>query len=333
MSTPRSPHQVVGSHTRLRHLTVSAFALALAAGLATPAFATIDNTATATGTPPTGGPITDASNLVQVPVAPADAQLVVTKNFVSLNDVVDAGVYDAGDTIFYDIVVQNTGTITMYNVLPSETANGAGITFNGQAGTGSFTNLGTAQTIAPGGSYTFTNVTYTLSNEDAYNAVVGGANSVDNTASAVGNIGSNVGTAITGADVTNDNVTSTIPETPRIEVTKAATLVKGGGNSATDAEEGDTIEYVYTVNNTGNTVLTSVSVTDDHENGGSGAVTVSPGSSVTSNTSNETLVTAGPVGTNATGTANDGTWATMTAGSTVTFEYDHTVTQAEFNDQ
>ena len=335
MKFPRSPYLAADPRLRLRYLSASVLALALFAGLASPANATIDNTATATGSPPSGPDVTDDSNTVLVPVAGAGPQLVVTKTLTGVNDVTDVGVYDDGDTITFNISIANTGNVTMYNVAPVETGVGNGITFNGTAGDNSFgAYLPATATIAPGASQVYT-VTYTMTDSDAYRAA-GIANGVSNTASATGNIGAPGGALIDQVtDVTEDTELATVPATPRIEVTKAFTLVKGGGNLDPAAEVNDTIEYVYTAVNTGNVQLTDVSITDDHENGEAGAATITPGAVVTTNTTNENLVSDGPVGTSddTTSGAASGSYDIMRPGATVSFEYDHTVGQPEFDDQ
>jgi uncharacterized repeat protein (TIGR01451 family) len=300
--------------------TVAVAALLISAQ-ASPAFANIDNTATAKGTPPTGPDVT-ATDTESVPVAPADPQLVVTKTFVSVNDVVDPGVIAAGDTISYSISIQNTGTITIFNVAPSD----PGPLFNAVAGTGSFGSYSPATaTLAPGASQVYT-VTYTMTNSDAFRAA-GITNGVTNTAGATGNVGSSGGAAITSGDVTSGSSQGTIPATPRISVSKNFTLTKGSGNTHADAEEGDTINYTYQVVNTGNTTLTGVQISDDHENGQSGAVVVTPPT-----ITGETLGPDGPVGTSS-DAATNGVYDTLVAGGTVTFSYAHLVGQPEFNDQ
>jgi hypothetical protein len=90
---------------------------------------------------------------------------------------------------------------------------------------------------------------------------------------------------------------------------------------------GQTIVYTYVVANTGNVAINNVKVDDLH---GSPAVLIATGPA---GIANETLTVAGPLGTAASPdvTPNNGIWSTLAPGASVSFQYTHTVTQAEFD--
>jgi uncharacterized repeat protein (TIGR01451 family) len=323
MQYPKSPHPVPDRRLRLRHWAGSAFAFAAIAAQVTPAFATIDNTATATGTPPTGPNVTGTSNTVNVPVAPAAPHMTVAKSAGAWVDVNSDGVIKGGDTIQFTYTVTNDGNVTMYNVAPNDVGPKFGPT--AVAGTGTLGSYSPATaTIAPGANQVFT-ATYTLSNSDAFRAAgqTPAANSVTNTSKATGNVASPSGSLIAQANVTAGSASKLLPANPKITVTKSYALTKTSPNTATDAETNDTILYTYTAFNAGNVPLTAVKVDDVHE-----------GSALPTGTAaNETLLSDGPLGGSSNGPVNDGVWATMAAGATVTFTYNHTVTLTEFNNQ
>ncbi len=323
MKFPRSHHLASDPRLRLRYLSASVLALALFAGLASPANATIDNTATATGTPPTGPNVTGTSNTVNVPVAPAAPHLTVAKSAGAWIDVNSDGVIKSGDTITFTYTVTNDGNVTMYNVVPNDVGPKFGP--SAVAGTGTLAAYSPATaTIAPGANQVYTAV-YTLSNSDAFRAAgqTPAANSVTNSSKATGNVATPAGSVILQALVTAGTASKLLPANPRITVVKSYALTKTLPNAAIDAETNDTILYTYTAFNAGNVTLTAVKMDDVHEGVGL----------PTGTAANEALVSDGPLGGSGNGVVNDGIWATMSAGATVSFTYNHTVTLTEFNNQ
>jgi uncharacterized repeat protein (TIGR01451 family) len=182
----------------------------------------VDNTATATGTPPEGDPVTDT-----------DSES-ITANQRPAIDMVKAAApqtYSAvGDLITYSFTVTNTGNVTLTNVSVSDPL----------AGLSAITPA--PVTLAPGASQVFT-ATYTITQDDL------DAGKVDNTATATG-------TPPAGDPVTDtDSESITADQNPAIDIVKAAA-------PQTYSAVGDLITYSFTVINTGNVTLTNVSVSD-----------------------------------------------------------------------
>jgi hypothetical protein len=304
-----------------RGLGASSLALALFASQAGPAFAAIDNTATANGTP-AAGTLTPPSDSVSVPVAPAAPTLTVAKTAGTPVETGSDAVINAGDTITYTYVVSNTGNVTINSSAPVD----SGPTFNNIAGTGSlsgFTLVSTTNgatsgsTLAPGESGTFTAV-YTLSNLDAYRAAGILAASGD----AVKNSATATGTPVTGtlASVTPSLAETEIPAQPKLSIDKTFAITTDNGTTG-QADVGDVITYTYTVVNTGNVAISSLSINDIHE-----------GAALSGEPSAEALSSDGPLapGTVSSDSVSDNAvWTSIQPGATVTFTYVHTVTQTE----
>lgn len=305
-----------------RRLAASASALMLLASATAPAYANIDNTATASGTYG-GNTVTSPGDSESVPVVPKSAALTMDKTAGAITTSFgpSASIVDAGDTITYSYSITNTGNVTITNVTPVDT----GPTFNGKAGTGTmgtFTQTSAGDTtLDPGEVATFT-ATYTMSALDVLHAA-DVANAVSNTATATGKDTQNA--TITSA---GDTATATIPAGPALTVSKAAVLTDSGTADGL-AAAGEVITYTYTITNTGNVPLTGVTVNDIHE-----------GQALASSVfTSEALVTDGPLAGDAIpvnssdATANDGIWTTLQPGAVITITYTHTVTQPEVDAQ
>jgi hypothetical protein len=316
-----------GSPYRLtRGLGVSTLTLALVASQAGSALAKIDNTATANGTP-TSGTLVPPTASASVDVAPSAPTLTVAKTAAAPVDVNADGVIKNGDTITYTYTITNSGNVTINSVAPLETGAGLGEKFNGIAGTGSlsaFTLVSTTNaattgaTLAPSESGTWTAV-YTLTDVDAFRAAginPATGNAAENTAKATG-------TPVTGtlAAVTPVTAEVAIPANPKLSISKNATFTTDVA-PLTLANVGDVILYTYTVVNTGNVTINSLSINDIHEGAALGAGL--PG--------NEALGTDGPLAPGTVSSdalANNGVFSVVRPGATITFTYSHTVTQAE----
>jgi uncharacterized repeat protein (TIGR01451 family) len=299
----------------LRRIGSSTMAFSVLLSQVTPALATIDNTATASGTYNASTTTSNAST-VNVTVAGATPTMTVVKTVLTAPTIAsgtDATISDAGDKITYQYVVKNTGNVTITNALPVDT----GPKFNGLAGTGTMaafvaTTPSTTLpvTLVPNASQTYTAI-YTMSQLDIDRSA-GVTGNVTNSATATGTPASG-----TLAAVTPSTTTTTVPAGPKLLIAKTAVPTTG-------VQVGDTIVYTYTVSNTGNVPFTNVTINDTHE-----GAAVPPGTII-----GETLVSDGPLapGTASTDTVvNNGTWSTLQPGAVIKFTWNHIVTQAEFD--
>ena len=226
----------------------------------------------------------------------------------------------AGDAITYTFEVENTGTIDISNVVPVE----GGITFDGAAGTGTFsaitivTESGFVSTdvdannqvdvLEAGQSAKFEAI-YTVSQADL-NAMFTASDpltAIDNSATATG-------TPTIGAlaPVTPSVVETGVSPAPNLTIAKLA-------DDDTERNVGDVITYTYTVENTGNVIIDDVSIDDQH----------------TSSTGTSSLPVADETGAagNSAGSSdassNDGTWDLLAPGDSVTFTSSYVVTAAD----
>jgi uncharacterized repeat protein (TIGR01451 family) len=191
---------------------------------------TFTNTATATGTPPSGPPVTDDDDDTQ-PLNASPSILLAktgTPNFGG------DGIPQVGETITYSFTVTNTGNVTLTNITVSDPL----VTVTG----------GPLATLAPGASNssTFT-ATYTLTQANI------NAGTFTNTATATG-------TPPSGPPVTDDDDdTQPLNASPSILLAKTGTPNFGGDGIP---QVGETITYSFTVTNTGNVTLTNITVSD-----------------------------------------------------------------------
>jgi uncharacterized repeat protein (TIGR01451 family) len=244
----------------------------------------VENTATGTGTPPSGPPTESPPDTVTVP--PDQTPRLVIEKTGTLNDSDGDGLIDLGETISYSFRVQNTGTVTMTNVTVNDPL---------------LTNAGISvtpgpQTLAPGGVATFT-ATYTPDQADI------DAGRVENTATGTG-------TPPSGPPIESPPDTVVVPpdQTPRLVIEKTGTLNDGDGDGLIDL--GETISYSFLVRNTGTVTMTGVTVNDPLlTNAGisvtPGPQTLAPGGTATftaTYTPTQADIDAGRVENTATGT-------------------------------
>jgi len=182
----------------------------------------VDNTATASGTPPTGAPVTDQDTIsTPLPRSPA----------ISLVKTADTtGPVRAGDTIAYTFTVTNTGNTTLTNLTVTDPKLGPVSC--------------AATTLAPAESTTCTGPDYTVTAQDADRG------RITNHAVARGE-----GSGGTPVDADDQVTTAAGTPHPGIHIDKHA-------DTNGPVHAGQTIAYTFTVTNTGNTTLTHVRVTD-----------------------------------------------------------------------
>jgi uncharacterized repeat protein (TIGR01451 family) len=309
-----------GPSRALQLTGVSSLAIAMALSQVTPAFATIDNTANASGTY-NAATTTSNNSTVNIPVTPATPTLTVVKTAGTPVDTTGDGVIGAGDKIIYTYLVTNTGNVTINAARPTD----VGPTFNQIAGTGTLSAFSPVNAnLAPAANQSFT-ATYTLSAVDAYRAAGILKGAVGDAAHAVENTASATGTPVTGTlgAVTPSLAETQIPGNAALSTVKTWAFFTPGGdvNGNGKADKGDKVVYTYTVTNGGNVTMTGITVADTHEGTLLAAGTVA----------NETLTSDGPLapGTVSSDAANNGSYDTMRPGAVVTFTYTHTVTQTE----
>ncbi|WP_285728199.1 DUF11 domain-containing protein [Psychromicrobium xiongbiense] len=219
----------------------------------------IDNTATVTGNPPAGNPVTASSSAAVTSTA---------MPHLHLTKAAAGTVTKAGDAITYTFTVLNDGPVSLMNVTVTDPLPGLS--------TLSYTWPGAAGELAPGQSATAT-ATYQVTQADVDRS------SVDNTATATG---------LTPYGVQAEPViaSASVPITPAPAIT-----VKKSADRETVGKAGDVINYSFLVTNTGNVTLSGIGV-DETAFSGKGTLpqavcpadTLAPGAS-------ETCVTSYPV--------------------------------------
>ncbi|WP_338484898.1 hypothetical protein VM636_15725 [Streptomyces sp. SCSIO 75703] len=219
----------------------------------------VKNTATATGTPPSGEP----------PVSPPSETTVKTDDDPGLSVVKSASSSEAGklvigEEITYEFAVENTGNVTLEDVRVDEGD------FSGHGTLGAVVCPAGAASLAPGETVTCT-AAYEVTQQDI------DAGSITNSATATG-------TPPRGEPPVSPPSETTVPapSAPRLKVTKSAS-----GDRLTAGEE---ITYSFVVTNTGNVTLKDVKVDEDDFDGKgtlgdvvcpAGAASLAPGASVT----------------------------------------------------
>ncbi len=212
----------------------------------------ITNQATASAVTPDGKTVTDLSdgtavtgNSPTVTVIPELAGIALVKSAASVTDSNGNGINDVGDVINYAFAVTNTGNVTLRSISVSDPL----VRVSG----GPLARLAPAQTDAT----TFT-ARHVITAADA----LAGRVTNQATASGVTPSGRGVSDLSDNANVEeNDPTITPVTVLPAIALVKRVEAITDrNGNGQTDA--GDTIEYGFTVANTGNVALSNVTVTD-----------------------------------------------------------------------
>ncbi|MCH1471164.1 MAG: DUF11 domain-containing protein, partial [Flavobacteriaceae bacterium] len=194
-----------------------------------------------------------------------EPELEVTKTYsLSGGD----NVPEVGETITYNITVENTGNVLLNGVTVTDVLTDI-------SGTTSLT-LNSGPTFVPATGITEGTLkagetaTYVAVYNIEQTAVdLGGIRNVATaTASSPGNTNDVQDTSDDGDDTdgntTDDPTDITITRSPSLAVSKTATVTEDSGNTITD--RGDIINYVITVTNDGNVSLSNVTLTDILEN-------------------------------------------------------------------
>ncbi|NJK71486.1 MAG: tandem-95 repeat protein [Thermales bacterium] len=185
---------------------------------------------------------------------------------------------EIGDTIDYQITVENDGNVVVSNIIITDTKLGGDITSNCVFPIDSATGLN------PGEIATCM-VSYTLTQDDINTGYV------ENTAIAAGedpfgdpvtdtsdagdeSVETPDGLGGTNSDPADDPTVETVPQNPEIRLEKTAVFNDENGDGV--SQVGETITYQFLVENTGNVNLTNVQVNDPliTVNGGSISVLV-----------------------------------------------------------
>jgi uncharacterized repeat protein (TIGR01451 family) len=207
----------------------------------------------------------------------------------------------AGQAVNYTIAVTNSGNVPVTSINVSDALGTVTCPTSGNA---------TIATLAAGATENCT-FAYTVP-QSVLNDNGGGDGDIDNTAVASG-------TYISAPVSASGFAAVTVTQSPQLSMLKRWDFAPGGdinGNGTADVN--DVVVYTYAVTNSGNLTVNNVTVTDVHE------ATAVPSGSIL----NETLNLGGsPASTDA--VPNNGVWSVLQPGDTVSFKYQHTVTQAE----
>ncbi|MGN7990670.1 beta strand repeat-containing protein, partial [Pedobacter sp. 22226] len=247
----------------------------------------ITNQASATAKDPNGNNVTKVSDDPNT-TTPNDATitpLAPSPSFTFTKVVSGTVPTSAGATLTYNLVVTNTGNVTLSNILVTD----ANATVNGSP----------VATLAPGATVTLT-ATHVLTQADV------NAGSVTNQASATAKDpnGNNVTKVSDDPNTTapNDATVTSLTPSPAFTFTKVA-------SGTVPTVVGGTLNYNLTVTNTGNVTLTNILVTDANATvSGSPVATLAPGATVTLTATHvltQADINAGSVTNQASATAKD----------------------------
>jgi uncharacterized repeat protein (TIGR01451 family) len=267
--------------TKLRRVTAGSMAMAVVALQVMPAFAAITNTVTGTGTGPGGVSVTGNAN-ASVDVANALPTIKVVETMVITTDVNGNGKADPGDIITYSYKVTNTGNVTLKDVTPTETNDGAGTTpvmvvpttyvDNGSAGAGTIGDSSDTITtdnkwgvLGPGDIITFKS-TYTVTTADIFALGGGTGTGLSGNPEADGFLDDKIsvtGTYFDTANATTTPATDTDRANTQLNIINNLNITKVP-NVSLNVAAGTVVTYTYTVSNNGNTPITGITLSDTH---------------------------------------------------------------------
>ncbi|MFZ0091251.1 MAG: hypothetical protein WAL63_17210 [Solirubrobacteraceae bacterium] len=199
----------------------------------------VTDTATATGTDLQGSAATSPPATVDSASLPSPA--VAVAKTATVTPAGDQNAAKVGDTIRYSYAITNVGNVDLASVAVSDPSAGT-VSCPAPSGPG----------LAPGASEACTApVAYTVTQSDV------DAGAITDTATATGI--DNAGNRSAPSNPSTATIL-TVAGDASVSVIKAATVSPAADQTA--AKVGDTIQYSYTVTNTGNITLTSVAVDD-----------------------------------------------------------------------
>ncbi|MCR6625743.1 MAG: hypothetical protein NVV67_05625 [Pseudoxanthomonas sp.] len=239
----------------------------------------VNNSATATGTPPTGPSVTSPPDTTSTPIASAPGLTIVKTAGTPTGST-------AGSTIAYSFLVTNTGNVTITGIVVNDAQLDAAA-------------VCPVTTLAPGEDTTCTG-THTITQAEVNAGVV------NNSATATG-------TPPTGPSVTSPPDTTSTP----IASAPGLTIVKTAG-TPTGSTAGSTIAYSFLVTNTGNVTITGIVVNDAQLDAAAvcPVTTLAPGEDTTctgTHTITQAEVNAGVVNNSATATGTPPTGPSVTS--------------------
>ncbi|WP_159704269.1 DUF11 domain-containing protein [Arthrobacter sp. 18067] len=194
----------------------------------------VANSATTTGTPPTGPPVTPPPGETDTPLIPAPAMEFSKTAVAPAMD----GPSMVGDVITYDFTAKNTGNVTLKDVSISDPLAGLSPL--------TYTWPGIPGELLPGQTVTAT-ATYAITQAD-----------ID--AGHVANSATTTGTPPTGPPVTPPPGETDTPLTPNSGLAFTKTADASGVGDPTKV--GDIISYKFTAKNAGNVPMTDIAVND-----------------------------------------------------------------------
>jgi len=207
---------------------------------------TLVNTAIATGNDPFDNDVTSTDTVTFDINNSSDITLLKSAEVIDNNN---NNTVDVGEEIIYTFTVTNTGNVTVSDVRIDDTRIGV-------------TNIATTPSILLPGETGIATSRYSLTLEDIE------AGQVENSAIVTaedpfGTFVSDISDSTNPADETgaNDDPTVTPFEIARISLEKTGTYVDANENRVVDT--GDTIDYTFTVTNTGNIALFDVVIADN----------------------------------------------------------------------
>ena len=274
---------------------------------------TISNQATVTAEAPDGSLVQDLSGATAGDDIPTETTLSAAPGLLVLKTASTTGLSvppAVGDTLTYSITVENTGNVTISNVVLADTLSDAG---------GGTQVLDAAPALASGDNgdtllqidetwiYT-ASVTLTQSMIDA-----GG---LSNTVTANGQTPG--GDPV--SDISDDDGTGTADPTATSFDRVSTLTVSKVPSISTNAAAGDVITYTYTIQNTGNVLIKTVTVGDQHTSAAGTAALAIAG---------DRLATDTAPALDSSDAAANGVWDTLGPNDVVSFTSTYTVTQAD----